>query len=73
MNLDKKINIQLLVLSNKYDISVTHIRRVKDGELKQSYLVSYNKKVKKDKVKDYQKKWFSNKYELIEWLLWLEK
>lgn len=72
MNLDKCINIQLVTLSDKYDISLTHIKKVDEGRIKQSFLVSYNVKVKEDEVKHYKKEWFSNKQDLVSWLVCLE-
>lgn len=68
MNLDKYIKIQLIILSEKYDISVVDITKVTDGQVSKKYTVNY--KEKKENAINKQEH-FNNKRKLVSWLLCL--
>lgn len=68
MNLNKYINIVLIKLSDKYDISVIEIIKAKDKKIYKNYTVNIKTKDNEDK-KQYH---FNNKRQLVSWLTCLE-
>lgn len=69
MSLDKMIRIKLLTLSRKYDIVLVEVKQASEGKVKSSFTVNYE--IKNDKS-SHRKEWFSNKKELVGWLMCLE-
>lgn len=69
MNLDKMIRIKLAMLSNKYDISLIEIKKAKDGKVSSSFTLNYELI---DNKSSHKKEFFSNKRELVSWLMCLE-
>lgn len=68
MNLNKFINMQLLMLSKKYDISIVEVTKVIDNQIKKSITVNHKKKTKN--ALNRQMHFFSKK-ELVSWLMCL--
>ena len=52
MNLNKYINIVLIKLSDKYDISVIEIIKAKDKKIYKNYTVNIKTKDNEDKISD---------------------
>lgn len=71
MNLNKYINVLLVELSKKYDISIMEISSVFDNRVYRKYTVSYSKKDNDDVIKEREQ--FSGKRALVSWLMWLNK
>lgn len=69
MNLNKYIKIQLVMLSQKYDISLIEISKVIDNQLSKHYTV--NIKEKKDDAINKQEH-FNSKKSLVSWLMCLD-
>ncbi len=67
MNLNKMIRTQLLILSNKYDMSLIEIQNIKNGKIGKTY--NFNYKLKDTKLNTSKR--FNNKRELVSWLLCL--
>lgn len=66
MNLDRYIKILLIKLSEKYDISVVHVLKARDGKTSNKYTVNIKEKIEDSINKQYH---FINKQELVSWLL----
>lgn len=69
MNLNKYIRIQLVMLSQKYDISLIEITKVMDNQLSKHYTV--NIKEKSDDAINKQEH-FNSKKSLVSWLMCLD-
>lgn len=68
MNLNKYINIMLIKLSDKYDISVIEIIKAKDKKIYKNYTVNMKEKDSENKEQYH----FNNKRQLVSWLTCLE-
>lgn len=68
MNLNKYINIVLIKLSDKYDISVIEIIKAKDKKIYKNYTVNIKEKDSENKEQYH----FNNKRQLVSWLTCLE-
>ena len=68
MNLNKYINIMLIKLSDKYDISVIEIIKAKDKKIYKNYTVNIKEKDSENKEQYH----FNNKRQLVSWLTCLE-
>lgn len=68
MNINQMIRTQLLILSNKYDMSLIEIQNIKDGKIGKTY--NFNYRLKNTENINISKR-FNNKRELVSWLLCL--
>lgn len=66
MNLDMFIRVKLLSLSNKYELSLVEISKVKDGKFRKTY--NFNYRPHESRPKDNICNTFYNKRELVSWL-----
>lgn len=67
MKLDQMIRMKMIQLSDKYDISLIEISKVKDGRVTKTYNFNYKSDSDENKCER-----FYNKRELVSWLLCLE-
>lgn len=70
MKLDQIIRLKMIELSSKYEISLVEISKPKEGKIKRT--INFNIKPLGAKPKDNVCKHFSNKRELVSWLVCLE-
>lgn len=70
MNLDKYIKMKMITLSDKYDMSLVEISKVKDNKIKK--VINFNYKPINSNGLDNICKTFFNKRDLVSWLICLE-
>ena len=69
MKLDMFIRQKIIELSDKYDISLIEISKVKDGKYKKTY--NFNYRPHESKAEENICERFYNKRELVSWLICL--
>ncbi|MBQ8473175.1 MAG: hypothetical protein IJ501_06705 [Bacilli bacterium] len=67
MNIDRIIKMQMIKLSNKYEMSMIEISKVKEDRVRKT--INFNIKLKGSSPKDNLCMRFNNKRELVSWLV----
>lgn len=70
MNLEKFIKMKMIMLSEKYDMSLIEISKIKENKMKK--VINFNYKPINSNITDNICKTFYNRRDLVSWLSCLE-